>query len=127
MDIEAALVPVTRVRFALDVNRVLTSTPNNLQNILPVIKLLDTGGSGDEQALDHQGVEVDIYHNSKANASALAWEVYHWMMRSLPAKLGSAGVRRVVSGSLPIETSYENPGVWRYTFNVIVYTHDRSL
>lgn len=124
MDIEAGLVPVLQVAFPA---RVLTSTPNDLDSILPVIKLLDTGGSGDSQRMDRQGIEVDVFHDSKAHAAALVWDVYHWCMEQMPGALGAVGIRGVDGSTLPVETSYQNPAVWRYTFNVIIRTHDRRI
>lgn len=125
MDVEAEMVPVVQAAFTAA--HVVTSTPNDLDTILPAIKLLDTGGRGDTLRLDRQGIEVDVFHTSKSNASSLAWDVYHWFMESLPLVLNSIGVRRVDDSSLPIETSYQNPAVWRYTFNVSINTHDRSI
>jgi hypothetical protein len=124
MDMEAALVPAMQAAFTA---RVLTSTPDNLELVLPVIKLLDTGGTGDWQRFETTGVEVDIFHDSKADASALAWQAYRWFMEEMPPALGTVGVRRVNDSTLPVETSYQNPNVWRYTFNVTIETHDRRL
>lgn len=124
MDIEAGLIPIVQAQFPTATVR--TSTSNELADELPTIKLLDTGGSGDTYGMDAQGVEVDIFHNSKDNAATLAWQVYRWLMRSLPPVIDGVGVRSVADGSLPIETSYENPAVWRYTFNIRISTHDRS-
>lgn len=124
MDIEAAVVPVVQAAFPAP-TRVLTSTPNDLETILPVIKLHDTGGSGDVQRMDRQGVEFDVF--TATDDSTLAWQVYRWCMEQMPDVLGKVGVLGVDDSTLPIETSYANPDVHRHTFNIVIRTHDRRL
>lgn len=125
MDLESGLRPV--VTAAFPGKRVLTATPNDLVSQMPVIKLLATGGSGAPFRFDTTGIEVDVYAESKPESSALAWDAYHWFMEQLPPKIGHVGIMRVESTTLPIQTSYENPDVSRYTFNVTIHTHDRGL
>lgn len=125
MDIEAALVPAIQAVFPTA--RVLTSTPNNMDTLMPVIKLADSGGAGTTYGMNAQGLEVDIFQPTKADASALAWDVYHWLMEQIPVAFGNVGVLRVDDSTLPIETSYANPDVHRYSFHVIIHTHDRRI
>lgn len=125
MDIEAALVPTLQA--VNPTARVLTSTPNNLDAILPVIKVADTGGSGTMFRMDAQGVEIDVFAAAKGAAQDLAWSVYHWLMEQTPVAFGNIGVLRVDASSLPVETSYANPDVHRYSFHVIIHTHDRRF
>lgn len=125
MDVESGLQPV--VSAAFPDSRVLTITPNDLEAQLPVIKLLATGGTGDQFRFEGMGVEVDTYASSKSAASQLCWAVYHWFMEQMPDVIGRVGVLRVDSVNLPVQTSYENPDIFRYTCNVRVNTHDRGL
>lgn len=129
MDIESTLVPIVQTAFPRGGSgpRVLTDTANDLEQNLPVIKVLHSGGAGDLLRLETFSVECDIYHTSKKAASDLAWSVYHWFMEQMPPALGHVGVRRVDSAMLPVQTSYANPDIWRYTFNVLIHTHDRSF
>lgn len=125
LDIEAALVPL--VQAAFPAARVLTSTPNDLEAQLPMIKLVHTGGSGDWQGMNNFGIEVDVFHSTDALASPVAWNVYHWLMQQLPNVLGKVGVRRVDDNTLPLQTSYANPDVIRYSFGVTIHIHDRRI
>lgn len=125
LDIETALVPL--VQAAFPAARVLTSTPNDLETQLPMIKLVHTGGSGDWQGMNDFGIEVDVFHSTDALASPVAWNVYHWLMQQLPNVLGKVGVRRVDDNTLPLQTSYANPDVIRYSFGVTIHIHDRRI
>lgn len=125
IDIESVLVPL--VQAAFPAARTLTSTPNNMDTQLPMIKLAHTGGTGDWQGMGTLGVEFDVFHTTKPLASALAWQVYEWCMASMPNTFGNVGMRRVEDNTLPLETSYANPDVTRYSFGITIRIHDRRI
>lgn len=124
MDLESALQPVLSARFPG--TRVVSTTPANLADVLPCLKLLTTGGIGNRWRVESTGFEVDAFAADRETASALAWDAYHFLMEDIDA-IGQVGYLSATPTQTPINTPYDNQNIHRYTFNVTVTTHDRAL
>lgn len=107
MAIEALLIPwltsqVAGVRF-------LTETPADLQDVVPVVRVLRTGGAADPNAprFDAPRLVFECYDKGYLAAATLADQVDHAILRVLPAQtLSGSVVTKVTQVSGPTHIPY---------------------
>lgn len=123
--IEPLLVAALKAQFPSA--RVVTETPANLVDVLPVIQVGGIGGSGDAYQFDTPRADIDVYAATRDAARTLAQQIHDWLLRDLPGQtLGSAFVLKVTEFMSPVWTPYDNTTVRRFTLSVGLRLHDRT-
>lgn len=124
--IEDLLPPVLRTAFPGV--RVVTETPANLADELPLIQVVGIGGSGNIYDFENPRVDLDVFAGDRGDARHLAQQIHDWLLRELPGQtlgIGSA-VLSVTEFMAPVWTPYDNTTVRRFTLSVGMRLHDRS-
>lgn len=101
---------------------------NNLLDELPTVQVTRVPGGGDDGfRLDRALVDVDVYAESRAAATALAAVVRGLLLGSLPgSKTGGAVVGRVATIAAPGWRPYENTVLRRVGATYEIYSHPVS-
>lgn len=119
-DIEVLLVAFLAARTG---ERALTDTPDNLDALLPVIRLTCSDGGDDGFRLDASLVDVDVFATSRVGAAALAGQVRELLLelRGDPQPTGVVtGVRTLIK---PRWLADPNPNLTRFNASYQVYAH----
>lgn len=93
--------------------RVVTRTPANLQDVLPVVQLARIGGQ-DDRVSDIAHIDVVVYHRSEMDAYLLA-ERIRQLMTPGPAVTSAGVIDAVTTDTAPMAIPYDNPAVFRVT------------
>jgi hypothetical protein len=95
--------------------RVVTDTPSNLANILPVVQVTRFGGSDRQVALDVANVDIDTYAASRHGAAELAERVRYALLFILPGQ-NNDGVVVTRTDTIvgPSWRAYENTALRRF-------------
>lgn len=77
--------------------RVVTDLPSNLDQILPVVRLIRVSGADNDYKLDRPIVDVDVFAKDRAEAFGLARRVQALLRFELPTITRPGGVVTAVS------------------------------
>lgn len=95
--------------------RVLTDTPLNLADILPVVRVTRFGGADTDVVLDRANVDVDCYAATRLDAYTLCEQVRGALLFSLAGKTVSrVTVARVQTISGPAWRPWDNTSLRRF-------------
>lgn len=126
VDVEELLIGWLQARFPDAVVR--DELDNNLINELPTIQVEQLPGGGDDGfRVTRALVDVDVYHQTRGQALALAQEIRGLLASELrgsstdTAVIGLVGVE-----SLPAKRPYENTGLRRVGATYSIYLHPVS-
>lgn len=117
-DVEAVLVPYLAERLQL---RVVTELPEQLDQLLPVVRLATVGGGDDMFRLAETTLDVDVFGATRLDAAWWA-EVAHQMLRQLDGQQAAGIVfTRVRATVRPRWLEYDNPNLrrWQATYQLM--------
>lgn len=104
--------------------RACSETPENLQDVLPVVAVLRSSGADLQGIIDRPVVDVDCYAADRVAASLLAAQVHRVMLRYLPGEVtGGAVVGFVNTVKGPSWLSYQDLDLRRYNATYEIYLH----
>ena len=126
VDIELELITRGTARFPDAVVR--DELDNNLLNELPTIQIRQTPGGGDDGLrLARMLVDIDVYHETRAEAIALARQVHAWVTGELRGTAGATVViARTGALALPAERPYTNTSLRRVGASYEIFCHPVS-
>jgi hypothetical protein len=94
--------------------RVVTDTPSNLAQVLPVIQVQRFGGAETAPGIDIANIDVDVYAATRSAANTLAERARYALTLSLPGRqVGGATISRVATISGPSWRPYDNTALRR--------------
>lgn len=108
LDIERALAELLG-----DLGTVGSSTPANLGDVLPYIRVARNGGA-DDQITDAPRVDIDAFGPDRDSAYDLAQSI-QVLLLNFPLKLSSGVIDRVDTDTGPHEVAWGNPNIHRFT------------
>jgi hypothetical protein len=95
--------------------RVVTETPANLADVLPVIEVTRFGGSDEVIVLDSANIDVDVYAATRDAARTLGEQVRTALRLHLPGYASAgAAVQSVTTISAPRWVPYDNTSLRRF-------------
>lgn len=95
--------------------RVVTETPANLGEALPVIEVTRFGGSDDVIVLDSANIDIDVYAATRDAARTLGEQVRTALRLHLPGYASAgAAVQSVTTISAPRSVPYDNTNLRRF-------------
>ena len=123
VDIELELITRGTARFPDAVVR--DELDNNLLNELPTIQIRQTPGGGDDGLrLARMLIDIDVYHETRAAAIALALQVHAWVTGELRGSTSAAVViARTGALALPAERPYDNTALRRVGGTYEIFCH----
>lgn len=123
--VAAETVLVEWLRTAFPSVRVVTETPANLADVLPVIQVTRFGGADEYiPAFDNPSMDFDVYAATRDAARGLAHDVRDSLRGDLPgATVLGVSVVRVRSISGPAWTFYNNTSMRRFTYSANLRLH----
>lgn len=105
--------------------RVVTETPPQLEDYLPVVKVFRVGGPR-RLNLDHPRMSIDVFALSRDDARDVAEAVADWMQFKLAgSSAGGLYFTGVDIGTAPVWIPYTNPNVRRFTASYTVHVKPR--
>jgi hypothetical protein len=94
---------------------VVTETPANLADVLPVIEVTRFGGSDEVIVLDSANIDVDVYAATRDAARTLGEQVRTALRLHLPGYASAgAAVQSVTTISAPRWVPYDNTNLRRF-------------
>jgi hypothetical protein len=126
VDIELELITRGTTRFPDAVVR--DETDNNLLNELPTIQIQQIpGGDDDGLKLGRALVDIDVYHETRAEAITLAREVHAWVTEELRGSRSDSAVIGLTRAlTLPAPRPYENTALRRVGAPYEIFCHPVS-
>jgi hypothetical protein len=117
-DVQDLLVDAMAVWVGGDTDRVDSETPDNLQQMLPFIRVVKMGG-GRSRISDYPSVSVDVFAATYSEAFRLAERIDQWLAGP-PPPLPS--LDRVVHDVAPREMDWPDPDIRRFQAQYTVVT-----
>lgn len=123
--VPAETVFLTWLRSAFPGVRVVTETPSNLSDVLPVIAVSRFGGTDEEfSSFDNPSMDFDCYAANREAARSLAYAVRDSIRNDLPGQtVAGAFVSRTRSVAAPVFTPYDNTTLRRFTYSATARLH----
>lgn len=118
-DVESLL--VTYLAAIAGVQGVSVDLPQDVRNHLPFVQVTRVGG-GDDYVTDSATVDVDVFHNSRANSSEVARTVHAAMMHLRHTSINGVLVDSVETITGPLWIDYEDEHLLRYVATYLVET-----
>jgi hypothetical protein len=113
IDIEAVL--IAWLEEVIEDVRASTETPADLDDLLPYLQVVRTGGPYDGYRLDQPAVDIAAFAATGPQASALAAQVQVLLHEEFARnKIGAAVISRVETATGPHWVPYDNPAMRRY-------------
>lgn len=108
--------------------RVLTDTPANLAQVLPVVQVTRFGGNDRVPGLDVANVDVDCYAATRHGAAELAESVRYALRFVLQGqRVGDLTVSRVETIVSPSWRPYDNTSLRRFGSSYSLTLHARTI
>ncbi|MGH3437086.1 MAG: hypothetical protein ACRDRL_28980 [Sciscionella sp.] len=108
--------------------RVCTETPADLADVLPCLRVVGIGGSGDAYGFDSPHVDVDVFAATRSAARDLAQQVSWSLLHDLPGQMVAGTFVLSASEFLaPTWTPYDNTTLRRFVLSVGLRMHTRSV
>ena len=109
-------------RGGVDPTRVSTSTPGNLEDVLPYYRLTTVRGS-DDGLTDSAIVDIEVFHRTRSEAADEA-ERIRSVVLDLGGRADSEGhlVDQVTTSGRPIWLDYRNAAIHRYVASYEIST-----
>jgi hypothetical protein len=124
VDIEAAL--VTWLKTALGGTRCVTELPADLGTVVPLVEIGRIGGTDPTISIDRANVDITCFAATRADARALAYQVWGVLRTNLiGTSLGGGVVLRVDTASAPAWHPYDDPAVRRFGATYQITTQTR--
>lgn len=102
-----------------------TETPDDLQDRLPMARVMRIGGGDDTFRLDHPAVDIDVFHTTRLSAARLADQVRESLYRlQRHGAFGAAVVTEVATRAGPRWLPYDNTSLRRYGATYRLAVHD---
>lgn len=125
IDVEAVL--VTWLAGNLGV-RCVTELPANLQDVLPVVRVVRVGGTDRVPSLDRAVVDVDFYDADRPAAILLARRGHAALRFELPGSRVAGGVVSMVGTvSAPSWRPYDDTALRRFGGSYEITLHSQSV
>lgn len=113
IDIEAVL--VTWLEDTIEAVTASTETPDDLDDNLPWLQVVRTGGPYDGYRIDRPTVDIATFASTGPAASALAAQVQHLLHEQFDNSVtGGAVISQVKTNTGPHSVPYDNPGMRKY-------------
>jgi hypothetical protein len=122
IDIEAVLIAWLEAN--VDGVSASTETPSDLDNQLPWVQVVRTGGGYDGYRRDQPTVDVAVFADTGPAAFALAAQIQYRLHEEFArSTTGGAVISRVETSTGPHRVPYDNPGMRRYeaTYRFVVH------
>jgi hypothetical protein len=120
MDVEADVHGWVEARFAPI--RTVTETPDKMELLLPVIKVVGLPG-GQRAALGRPLVDVECFADNRIDARALALSVHNALLFEMRGTVGDSLVSTVQTVASPAWRPYPNMKMRRFGGTYQIYLH----
>jgi hypothetical protein len=108
--------------------RVLTDTPTNLAQILPVVQVTKFGGTDQVPGIDVANVDIDVYASTRDQAAGLAERVRYQLRMVLPGQqVAGITVSRVETIIGPSWRPYDNTSLRRFGASYAFTLHAKTI
>lgn len=103
--------------------RVVDTTPENLQGVLPLIRVNSVGGT-QAMTVASSRIAVECFAGTVGESDDLAQLVNQLLLWQFRGLIGTTTVTGVTAEQLPTWVPYPNPAVFMHTARYVVYNRD---